>query len=70
MIVLAMAFVQVGPCVLSKVCWEAAARRGWVLLMSAALHLCLGPRASMLAFWHCCVLGSVSGCRRWGVGGR
>lgn len=66
---LATASVQVGPCALSKVCQEAAARRGWVLLMSAALHLCLGPRASMLAFWHCCVLGSVSGWRRWGVGG-
>lgn len=41
--------------------------QGWVLLMSAALHLCLGPWASALVFCHCCVVaGSVSGCRRWG----
>lgn len=62
-IVLAVASVQVWPCGLYKVCREEAARSR----MGAADVS--GPISVPRAFCHFCVLGSESGCRRWGMGG-
>ena len=67
---LATASVQVWPCACTRCAGRPLLGAGWVVLTSAALHLCPGPWASELAFCHCCAAGSVSGCRRWEVGGR
>lgn len=60
MTVLAVASVQVWPCACTSCAGRPLPGAGWVVLTSAALHLCLGPWASirvgvwsLLCCWEC-----------------